>query len=132
MESTPTTEAKNPVTESTDAPEKWRLALWAGLGALAPDIVLLYSKRFTVPHVEFDYTVVALGTALYVGLAGLVATIFPYKILPGEKGSLLWKAFGVGVCLPILVSTLASIGYQAPEATRGTIAGALRDLIAMF
>src|SRR4051812_30016685 len=33
----------------------WKLALAGASGAIAPDALLLYSKRFTQPHLSFDW-----------------------------------------------------------------------------
>ncbi|MBS0353066.1 MAG: hypothetical protein JSR83_04075 [Proteobacteria bacterium] len=97
-------------------------------GALAPDIALLYSKRFTMPGLHFEWQQYLLATTLYVILGGIVAMIFPHR-----GGATPWKAFSVGVALPVVLSALAST--QRPEiiSPRGsTIPAAFIDVISMF
>src|SRR5271167_3800778 len=84
--------------------ERLTCALLASIGALAPDIVLLYSKRWTMPSLSFDLSMYAAATLLYMGLAAVVGAIYPYRRKPYP-----WKAFTLGVALPIVVSAAASI-----------------------
>lgn len=105
----------------------WQLSLFGAIGAVAPEIVLLYSKRLTMPSVHFaDWQYLAV-TVIYLGLAALVAAIFPYL-----GGKTRWKAFSVGVGLPLIVSGLATFASGHPIEPMGgaNIEGDLIDLIA--
>jgi hypothetical protein len=79
------------------------LALSGAIGAVAPDVVLAYSKRFTMPEVTFEPSQYVLVTFIYMVLAAIVAVIFPY---PNPRT--LWKAFAVGAALPLIIAGLAS------------------------
>ena len=104
-----------------------QLGLTAGVGAVAPDIIILYSKRWTMPSLTFDPWMYLAATLLYVGLALVVGMIYPFK-----RKDAVWKAFALGVTLPIIVSGLASLQRGVVIAPRGkTIAGTLWDLISL-
>ena len=108
---------------------KKRPALWlfGALGAIAPDIVLLYSKRWTMPSLTFDVWMYAGATALYLGLAAVVASIYPYGRNPSP-----WKAFALGVGLPVLISSLASLQHGTVISPRGEIIpGTFWDLLSL-
>jgi hypothetical protein len=104
------------------------LAIAGAIGAVAPDIVILYSKRWSAPDLSFDTVQYAVATAIYVALAAFVAAIFPY----GDKRSS-WKAFAIGVGLPVVLSALATLGTGARISPRGfgALPGTLLDLMAM-
>ncbi|MBD2757863.1 hypothetical protein [Spirosoma validum] len=106
------------------------LAITGGIGAVAPDILLLYSKRWTMPDITFSLELYLVATLMYVLLAGFVASIFPYGKLARGKNSL-WVAFGIGVCLPIVIAGVTTIFKSEPVATRGEASvGRFVDLIA--
>ncbi len=107
---------------------RWQLCFFGGVGALAPDALLLYSKRFSMPSLSFDWAQYALASIVYVSVAAVVAAILPYRGRPTP-----WKAFGVGVALPLLVAGAASIAASPPLVPRGEIvAGTLLDLLALM
>ena len=103
-------------------------AILGGLGAIAPDIVLFYSKRWTMPGFTFDPYMYVTATVLYVALAALVAGIYPYRREPHG-----WKAFSLGVALPVVISALASINRAQIVLPRGaSVPGSFHDLFAWF
>ena len=105
-----------------------RDAMFGAIGAVAPDIVLLYSKRWTMPSLTFDPPMYMIATVLYVGLAAVVAGIYPYRNAPHS-----WKAFTLGVALPVVISAVASISRAHIVVPRGiTISGSFHDLISLF
>lgn len=123
---------------------KKTMFIYGGFGSLVPDVLLLYSKRFTAPLLEFASWQVLAVTLFYAVTAGLVAQIFPYV---GEKSK--WKSFSVGVLLPIIISGLIGAGDRLSNAgaadltTRGPeptntstetprVPGSVIDLIALF
>lgn len=102
--------------------------LLGAVGSIAPDIVLFYSKRFTMPDLQFSPMQYVLATVLYMVLAGVVAAIYPYRGRPSP-----WKAFGIGVALPLIVSALASTQRPGIISPRGfSVPGELIDLISLF
>jgi hypothetical protein len=106
----------------------WKLSLFGALGAVAPEVVLFYSKRFAMEGVTFQVWQYAVVSILYLGLAAVVAAIFPY---PGKPTP--WKAFVVGTALPVIISTAASFAQGTTVVPRGqSIEGTLLDLIAFF
>jgi len=54
-------------------------AILGAVGAIAPDIVLFYSKRWSMPSLTFDPYMYLAATILYVSLAAVVAGIYPYR-----------------------------------------------------
>jgi len=102
------------------------MAIYSALGAVAPDVVLLYSKRFTMPNLTFSIAQYAAATLLYVGLAAALAIVFPYKGRPSP-----YKAFALGVALPLVIAGLATVTKAPTVVPRGVpIPGELLDLIA--
>ncbi len=107
---------------------KPQLALYGAIGAIAPDILILYSKRWTMSGLAFSWFQYGIATLLYVVLAAIVATIFPYKGKPSR-----WKAFVVGICLPVFISGIAYFGRaQLVSPRSGQIVGTLWDLLSLF
>jgi len=108
--------------------ERSLLALFGAVGAIAPDIVLVYSKRWTQPQLDFSLGQYFAATAIYMALAAAVAIIFPYK---GKKEP--WKAFAVGVALTPLIAALLAVHPDQHITTRGAEAlqGTLRQLMAL-
>jgi hypothetical protein len=103
-------------------------AFFGGLGALAPDIILFYSKRWTMPTLTFDPYMYISATILYVTLAAVVAAIYPFK-----QGNRAWKAFRLGVALPTIISTLATINRARTLIPKGiSVPGSFHDLLAWF
>lgn len=112
---------------------KWVLALYAMAGAVAPDILLFYSKRWTMPQVKFSIPQYVFATILYLAVAGIVSTIFPYKAVFKNTLNLPWKAFSVGFSLPVVLSTVAALSRTQLIVPRGgSIPGNLHDLLALF
>jgi len=108
--------------------QKWHIAFYGALGSFAPDILLLYSKRFSQPDLVFSPSQYFAAMSLYVILAALVSSIYPYK---GRVTA--WKAFLVGATLPIVVSAAASVARPASVSTRGLpLPGTLLDLLALL
>jgi hypothetical protein len=99
------------------------------MGAIAPDILILYSKRFTMPDTHFSAAMYLTATVLYMLLAVGVALIFPYGRKPRY-----WHAFALGVSLPIVVGALLSVGRANPIVPRGgaSLIGSLDQLISLF
>jgi len=120
-----------------------RLFGYGAFGALVPDVLLLYSKRFTAPLLAFESWQVLLVTLIYAITAGLVAQIFPY---PGEKTP--WKSLAVGITLPVIIAGVIGAGDRLSQAgttrlsTRGPtpaahgdapkIQGSVIDLMALL
>ncbi len=112
-----------------------RLALFGAFGAILPEIVLLYSKRWTMPHLEFSEWQYALITALYMGSSAVVAAIFPYRGTPTP-----WKAVTVGIGLPTIISAATGAVNRALNpvingGTRGVdepVSGTFIDLLSLF
>ncbi len=93
-----------------------RLALFGAFGGILPEIILLYSKRWTSPDLPFDdWHYVAL-TVLYMGGAAVVASVFPYR-----KGPSPWKAIVVGISLPVIVSSIATTAKAVIEESTNQI-----------
>jgi hypothetical protein len=109
--------------------KKLEYAIFGGIGAISPDILLLYSKRFTMPSLEFSSIQFIVATLLYVGLAAVVSMIFPYR---GQSSP--WKAFSVGFCLPVILSGLLSIQRDPLLTPKGgaKIPGTLTDIMSLY
>lgn len=87
---------------------------WYGaIGAVAPDIVLMYSKRFTAADLVFDATHYIGATLAYLILAGVLATIVPKKRTTAT-------AFSVGVLVPAIVALIGAVSLPRAYATRGS------------
>jgi hypothetical protein len=106
-----------------------KLALYGAIGAIAPDILLFYSKRFTMPSVSFSRHLYIAATVLYVGLAAVVATAYPY----GSKRSPVY-AMGVGLALPVILSSITTALHASPLITRGMgdVTGSFLDLLRLW
>jgi hypothetical protein len=108
--------------------QKVQLALFGGIGAVAPDILNLYSKVHFKPGLSFVTWQYIVASLLYLGLAATVAVIFPYGRKPTNA-----KAFGVGFALPTAISVLTSFLHGRTIAPRtGQVPGTLLDLISLF
>jgi len=103
-------------------------AVFGALGAVTPDILLMYSKRFTMQSLEFLHWHYWVATILYLCLASIVATIFPYK-----NKATKWNALAVGFALPIVLGTMASVVKTNLVSPRGSqITGTLLDMVSLF
>jgi hypothetical protein len=112
---------------------KWLQALYAMIGAIAPDILILYSKRWTMPQVTFSIPQYTFASILYLGLAGIVSLIFPYKTVFKSEANLPWKSFSIGFSLPLILSTIAALSRSQLIVPRGgSMSGTLHDLLALF
>jgi len=112
---------------------KGPLAFYAMVGAVAPDILILYSKRWTMPQVTFSIPQYLFASILYLALAAIVSLIFPYKTVFRNTANLPWKAFSVGFSLPVVLSTIAALSRSQLITPRGgSIAGTLHDLVSLF
>lgn len=81
-----------------------------------------------MPSLTFDLWMYVVATILYIGLAAVVAMIYPFR-----KTDPTWKAFILGVTLPIVLSGLASVQHGVIIAPRGSsIEGSLLDMISLF
>ncbi len=103
-------------------------AVFGAIGAIAPDILILYSKRFTMSALTFVQWQYWMATLLYLGLAAIVASIYPYK----GRGTR-WKAMAVGFSLPIVLASLATALRGNLVSPRGTsLSGTLLDMMSLF
>jgi hypothetical protein len=111
-----------------------QLALFGAFGGVLPEIVNLYQKRdapIDLSYLTTEHYIVL--TAIYLGSAAIVAAIFPYR---GSARA--WRAMLVGIALPTLIGTGASVGRAvlppASFAVSGGEAAAptLLDLLALF
>ena len=107
----------------------WFLVLFGSIGSIAPEIVLFYSKRFSMENLTFHFWQYVFVSLFYFSLAGLVAGIFPYGNRPT-----LWKAFSLGIALPLIISTAATFftGHEIVPRGGGDIQGRIIDLLALF
>ena len=109
---------------------KLRLAFWGSLGSVAPEIILFYSKRFSMEPLSFDPIQYIIVSVLYTALAATIAIIYPYSRPPRP-----WSPFTVGVALPTIVSGIAIVFRDkiiVPRAGQGDLPSTLLDLIAWF
>lgn len=86
----------------------------AAIGAIAPDILIIYSKRWAVPPLELPGWQYLAATLLYIGVAVVLGAIYPYRPQPSA-----WKGFGIGVGTPVILSALVSVVKPASLAPRG-------------
>lgn len=107
----------------------WSKALLGAIGAISPDIMLLYSKRWTMSELQFDLWHYVTACILYVLLAAIVSTIYPYK---GKVSA--WKVFSVGVALPVIFSALVTaVPHGHDVSPRGSsVNGTLLQMLALF
>lgn len=107
---------------------QYLIGFYAGLGAVAPDILLLYAKRFTMPSLTFSITQYVAASVLYVGLAVAVALVFPFG---GRRSP--YKAFALGVALPLIVAGFATLSRSPSVVSRGEpMPGRFVDLLAFW
>ena len=104
--------------------------MFGAIGAVAPDIIILYSKRWTMPSFEFEYIQYVIVTLIYLVLAGVVAMIYPYP----KKKAKTWYAFCIGVALPVILSAVISTQRGEVIIPRGVIGiqGGIIDLMSLF
>src|SRR5258706_13387649 len=77
----------------------WDRALCGAVGAVAPDTLLLFSKRFTMPDAHFSPSTYLLAMSLYVAMSAGFAVIFT-----SERR----MAVAMGVGLPTFFSGLVT------------------------
>jgi hypothetical protein len=110
----------------------WTRAAHGAAGAVAPDILLLWSKRFTMPSLIFSFRLYGLATILYMLLAAVVATI----TVPTNRRNAAVRSFGVGVALPFIVAGLAAAARAAADQSRSPIVhpvyGHWLDVLSLF
>jgi hypothetical protein len=118
---------------TTAAASPWRerliLAIYGALGALAPDILILYSKRYTLQPFEFAPIQYFIATGIYVVMAATLAAVYPFR---GPKTA--WRGFAIGFTLPVVLSGLLSMqrGEVSIPKGGGTVAGTLLDLMSLW
>ncbi len=111
-------------------PTKLRLvaAGAAVAGALAPDILIIYSKRWGSDPLALPGWHFVAATLMYLVVAALVGAIYPYKPKPSA-----WRGFAVGVGTPVILSALAAAAKPGSLAPRGLdIPPTFWDLIALW
>jgi uncharacterized membrane protein len=111
-------------------PENKRVlaSICAACGALAPDVLILYSKRWTAEGLVFEPTQYLVATILFVLLAWLVGLVYPYRPYATP-----WKGFVVGVCTPVVIGAIITSAKPASIAVRGQmLQGTLIDLISLW
>lgn len=117
---------------------------FGSLGAIVPDVILLYSKRFTAPALEFTTAQFITSTLIYMITAGIVAAIYPYKTRPPKK----WNFLTVGIVFPVIISSLVAVadrtlseqnigltlrgGVEHANTPEASVSGSLIDLLAAF
>jgi hypothetical protein len=120
-----------------------RIFALGAMGAIVPDVLMIYSKRATAPLLYFEDVQVVVATLIYAATAGIVALIFPYP--GGQTG---WKSLSVGLTLPVIIGSVISASDRLGSAgadrltTRGPtttmqgerpkIRGTLVDLLAIY
>jgi hypothetical protein len=105
-----------------------KMGFYGALGAVAPDVLVLYSKRFTMSSLTFSLPQYCIATALYVALASCVAAVYPYGRKRGPMA-----AIGVGFALPIVLSAAASFARAPVIVPRGmSMGGTLLDLLSLW
>jgi len=103
-------------------------AMAAAAGALAPDVLIVYSKRWGTDALALPGWQFFAATLLYLVVAGLIGAVFPYRPRPSA-----WKGFAVGVGTPVILSALASTAKPLTLAPRGLeIPPSFWDLIALW
>ena len=105
----------------------WKLAAAGAVGSLAPEIALLYSKRWTMGGLHFELGQYLLVTLVYAAVAGFVAAIYPYSGTATR-----WRAFQIGIGVPVVVG-VGTTFMRDREIERGLdSAGSLIDLLSLF
>jgi len=103
-------------------------AAMAMAGALAPDVLIIYSKRWGPDALALPGWQFAAATLAYLVVAGVIGGIFPYKPRPSP-----WRGFAVGVGTPVILSALAAVAKPVSLAPRGVeIAPTWWDLLALW
>jgi hypothetical protein len=81
-----------------------------------------------MPSATFNIYQYMGATSIYLLLAAIVASIFPFRGSGRE-----WKAFILGVCLPAIIAGLISTQRPGLISPRGLpISGTLLDLMSLF
>lgn len=97
-------------------------------GAIAPDILIVYSKRWGDAPVELPHWQYFAAMLMYILIAAVIGLVYPYKPRPSA-----WKGFVVGVSTPTILSALASIARPIPLAPRGfNIPATFWDIISLW
>lgn len=101
--------------------------MYGALGAISPDIIILYSKRWTAPTLTFSWTQYTVATLVYMLLAGILATIYSKRPTP-------LSGFTVGLLTPSVISLFGSLVLTKTVQFRGLEAnyGNLSDLFTLF
>lgn len=103
-------------------------ATTAAVGALAPDVLIIYSKRWGTDALALPSWQFAAATLAYLAVAAVIGGIFPYKPRPSA-----WQGFAVGVGTPVILSALAAAAKPVSLAPRGLdIAPTWWDLLALW
>lgn len=105
-----------------------KAAACSALGSIAPDVLILYSKRWAAEPMVFPHWQYFVASLMYLAVAGLIGAIFPYSPRPTP-----WKGFGVGVGTPVILSALASAAKPISLAPRGMeLPPSFWDLISLW
>jgi hypothetical protein len=103
-------------------------AVAAMAGALAPDVLIIYSKRWGENALVLPAWQFFAASLAYLAIAGIIGGIFPYRPRPSA-----WQGFAVGVGTPVILSALAAAAKPASLAPRGVeIAATWWDLLALW
>ncbi|WP_141699162.1 hypothetical protein [Candidatus Thiosymbion oneisti] len=73
-------------------------------GALLPDILLFWSKRFTSPLLTFELWQYLTVSTLYAASAGIIALVYPYRRKPPRP----WDAIVIGISFPFIISGITA------------------------
>lgn len=111
------------MTGTTKKATKAQLFFYGCVGAIAPDIVQLYAKRWTMPMTHFSIEQYLIVSAFYVALGGILGMLFAYQEKPQA-------AVAVGIATPVVIGILGSAVKGAMTPVRGeSEIGTIFDLI---
>ncbi|WP_139176067.1 MULTISPECIES: hypothetical protein [unclassified Janthinobacterium] len=108
--------------QSNTPASKFQLFFYGCVGAAAPDIIQLYSKRWTMPGVHFNLTQYLIVSAVYIALGGVLGLVLSRRNAPA--------ALAIGVGTPVVVGLLANFAKSTTGVMRGEPSniGSLSDL----
>lgn len=106
-----------------------QLFFYGCVGAIAPDILQLYTKRWTAPSLEFSLTQYMVATILYVLLGGVLGMLFAYQ---GRRQAALAVGIGTPVVIGAMVSTIKVATVVTQRGVGAPQVGSLLDLLSLF